>query len=459
MSAPLRAPMSLLDLPGPDGWPVLGNLPQLTPTRLHRQLDDWCAEYGSVYRLSMPGRRLVVVGDPELSKEILRQRPATYRRQSSIESIMSEMGSNGLFSSEGEAWRRRRRLAMPGFNAAHLTRFHTELELITERLRRRWLAASPEDVRADLTRYTVDVTAKLTFDYDINTLEQSGDVIQQHLEHVFPMLNRRLNIPLPYWRWVKLPADHALDRALEALRTEVNTVVARARTAAPQQPTNFIEAFLLAHDGGESFTDDELFAEALTILIAGQDTTSNAAAWLLYHLASEPEAQERIREEISRIPSTLDRQPYLEAVVAESMRLQPTTPLLLMEAVHDTVLRDIALPAGTWVLVNVRYPGLREENFADPHRFDPERWLRDADGRAHRPDVAIPFGSGPRFCPGRGLAMLEVKSVAAMTCRTFDFRLPDGVPPPDDRFHFAVIPVGLRLDLAPRPAAGREFEG
>ncbi|MFF0545898.1 cytochrome P450 [Nocardia thailandica] len=449
MSASLRLPASVAGLPGPAGLPLLGNLHQLTPTKLHRQLDDWCAEFGPLYRMSMPGRQAVVVGDPELSQEILRRRPSDFRRQSTIESIMSEMGSDGLFSSEGAAWRRRRRLAMPAFNAAQLTRFAPTLEEITGRLRRRWTAASPDDIRADLARYTVDVTAKLTFDYDINTLEQSGDVIQRHLEHIFPMLNRRLNIPFPYWRYVRLPADRALDRALAALRTEVDAVIARARVQAPAEPTNFIEAFLLADDNGEKFSDDELFAEALTILIAGQDTTSNATAWLLHHLAGRPEIQRRIREEVAAEPSPLRAQPYLEAVIAESMRLQPTTPLMLMEAIADTHLGELAVPAGTWLVVNVSHAARQPDAFGDPEVFDPDRWLTPGE-RAHHPEVSIPFGSGPRFCPGRGLAMLEIKSVIGMACTDFDITVPAGAPPPDDRFHFAVIPVGMRLDLTPR---------
>lgn len=424
----------------------------MTPTKLHRQLDAWCDQYGALYRLSMPGRQIVVVGDPDLSRDVLRRRPSAFRRQSTIESIMREMGSNGLFSSEGEAWRRRRRLAMPAFNATQLTHFAPTLEQITERLRRRWSAASSHDVRDDLARFTVDVTAKLTFDYDINTLEQSGDVIQRHLEHIFPMLNRRLNIPFPYWRYVRLPADRELDRALAALRSEVDTVIARARADVPAEPTNFIEAFLLAGADGEKFSDEELFAEALTILLAGQDTTSNATAWLLHHVASQPVVQQRIREEVAHSPNPLSSQPYLEAVIAESMRLQPTTPLLLMEAVEDTVLGALALPAGTWVVVNVSHASKQPSAFAEPAAFDPRRWL-EPDGRTHRAEVSIPFGSGPRFCPGRGLAMLEIKSVVAMACRDFDIVVPESAPPPDDRFHFAVIPVGLQLALIPRLAA------
>lgn len=449
MSASLSPPRSLNDLPGPGKWPLLGNLPQMTPSLMHRKLDQWANEYGLLYQLSMPGRRVIVVSDPDLNRDILRERPGKFRRQSTIESIMDEMGSNGLFSLDGEAWRRRRKLAMPAFNASHLRTFHPTLETITGRLQRRWEAGSPSDIRTDLTRYTVDVTAKLTFDYDINTIEKSGDIIQRHLEHIFPMINRRLSMPFPYWRYVRLPADRALDRALTALRADLTGVIARARTNLPEKPTNFIEAFLLAQDGKHSFTDDELFAEVLTILIAGQDTTSNALAWLLYHLACNPEVQERIRTETTEIPSALDRQPYLEAVTTESMRLQPTTPLMLQEAVVDTTIGGVNVPAGTWVLVNVQHAGVQPENFDNPLDFDPDRWLRENTGH-HRPTASIPFGSGPRVCPGRGLALLEIKSVISMVCRNFEVRLPANATPPNDRFHFAVIPMDLHLDLIRR---------
>ncbi|WP_329405252.1 cytochrome P450 [Nocardia vinacea] len=451
MSVSISPAKTVDDLPGPSRWPLLGNLPQMRPSLLHRQFDEWCDEYGPLYQLKMPGRHIVVVSDSDLNREIFRDRPGGFRRQSAIESVMDEMGSNGLFSLEGEAWRLRRKLAMPAFNASHLRGFHPTLETITGRLQRRWERQSPKDIRADLTRYTVDVTAKLTFDYDINTIEQSGDIIQRHLELIFPLINRRINSPLPYWRYVKLPDDRALERALGALRTDLTGVISRARANLPAAPTNFIEAFLLAQDGSTSFTDDQLFAEALTILIAGQDTTSNAMAWLLYHLAGNPAVQERIRDEVAEIPSALDRQPYLEAVVAESMRLRPTTPIVGLEAAVDTTIAGVHIPAGTWVIVNVQHASLQEKNFEDALRFDPDRWLRTEHG-THRPEVSTPFGAGPRFCPGRGLAMLEIKNVAGMVCRNFEVRLPAGAQAPKDRFHFAVIPIDLDLELVRRPA-------
>src|SRR5262249_12913566 len=158
----------------------------------------------------------------------------------------------------------------------HLRRFFPTLGKVTRRLKGRWDRAAaerqPVDVQKDLMRYTVDVTASLVFGYDMNTLEKGEDVIQQHLEKILPIINRRINTPFPYWRVLKLPADRALDAALAAIRKECDKFVEQARErlnadpALVQNPTNLLESMLVAQDEGASrLTREELFANIVTM--------------------------------------------------------------------------------------------------------------------------------------------------------------------------------------------------
>src|SRR4029453_10193589 len=139
--------------------------------------------------------------DPELLQTALRERPERYRRYSPIEAVISEMGANGLFSVEGEAWRPQRRLIMQALASTHFRAFFPALQAITERLYKHWrrAAAAGEvtDMTHDLVRYTVDVTTALAFGEDPNTIDRSGNAIQDHLAQIFPILWARINAPFP----------------------------------------------------------------------------------------------------------------------------------------------------------------------------------------------------------------------------------------------------------------------
>src|SRR4029077_20741271 len=153
---------TLSDLPGPKGLPLLGNLLQLNFKRLHRVLERWCNEFGTLYAFKLGVRRVVVVADPELIQHILRNRPKLYRRLGTIEPVTKEMGINGVFSAEGEDWNRQRGVIAHALDAGHLREFFPTLIKVTERLKKRWTRVADKEasvnVQRDLMRYTVDVT-------------------------------------------------------------------------------------------------------------------------------------------------------------------------------------------------------------------------------------------------------------------------------------------------------------
>ena len=187
-------------------------------------------------------------------------------------------------------------------------------------------------------RYTVDVTTNLAFGYDMNTLEKEGDVIQKHLEKIFPTIDRRINAMFPYWRYFKLPADRALDKSLAVIRKAIAQFIAQARERLRQKPeltlrpTNLLEAMLSAPDGGDvAFTDEEIHGNMLTMLLGGEDTTANTMAWITHFMTELPETQERMRAEAAHavgqaglLSSLQDAEHlnYIEAVAHETMRLE-----------------------------------------------------------------------------------------------------------------------------------------
>lgn len=179
---------------------------------------------------------MVVIGDHAAVVQVLRDRPEGFRRTSRLEGLAAEMGGEpGLFSANGEVWKRQRRMVMAGFDPAHVRRYHPSLQQVARRLAARWTGAARRgaaiDLQADLMRYTVDAVAGLAFGAEVNTLQSDGDVIQQHLDKVFPALFTRLFAPFPTWRYVRLPADRALERSVAAVRVAVGDFIAQARAA------------------------------------------------------------------------------------------------------------------------------------------------------------------------------------------------------------------------------------
>ncbi|HTM59915.1 MAG TPA: cytochrome P450 [Burkholderiales bacterium] len=459
------------DLPGPRGLPLIGNALQIETTRLHQIAEGWSRVYGEKFRFRMPGREFMVVANPDVIASVLRDRPDGFQRTPRLNAIAREMGFGGVFSSNGEQWRRQRPMVMAAFDPAHIKAFFPALVRVTERFAGRWrraAAASAEiDLQADLMRYTVDVTTGLAFGVDMNTLESDEEVLQKHLEHVFPALYRRVWAPFPYWRWFKLPAERAIQGHLAALGRAVQDFIAQARAriaANPElraKPTNLIEAMIVARDAEASGLDDQDVAgNVLTMLLAGEDTTANTLAWAVWFLSRHPQVLQRAREEVraalggERLPKDYERiskLDFVEACVHETMRLKPVAPLNVCEAVRDTTVAGVEVKKGEFVMCLMRPGATDERNFPSSQTYDPTRWMSEAGPKAasSAKRVSMPFGAGPRLCPGRYLAMLEMKMVLAMLLSVFEIEsvTAPGGGEPRETLALTMSPVGLRLRL------------
>ena len=274
---------------------------------------------------------------------------------------------------------------------------------------------------------------------------------------------------MPYWRYSRLAKDRELDEALLNIKQTVNGYNADCRQRMAEQPelfeapSNFLEAIIAAQatEQGADFTDDDIYANVLTLLLAGEDTTANTIAWACKYFIDFPDYFDRARTEVDGLlggsTSVTDYQqlselPFIEAFTNETMRLKPIAPLNGLETNEPVELLGYHLPANTPVLAMTRYPALKSENFSEPRRFDPERWLKpsDDDQCPHNIQAFLPFGTGPRFCPGRNLALAEIKIVLAMLCRNFDLSLTHPDVEVEEKLSFTMLPKYLTVNFSPR---------
>jgi cytochrome P450 len=470
MSVAVPAPVrEIAELPAPPGWPLVGNAFQLNAPRIHLIFEDWCRRYGPLFRVRLGRRDAVVVADTTLIAQVLRERPEHYRRGSLVSRAIEEMGVTNVFSSEGEDWRRQRQIWNRAMGVQKLKGFHSELFEVTGRLLKRWRAAAAAgtviDVQRDLMLYTVDVTMRFALGHDSNTLEQPAGAIQRHLDKIFPALGRRISSAIPYWRLFKLPQDYALEHALKGAYDEVSTLIERARArmaanpALREQPSCLLEALLAAQEAeGAPLSDRELFGNAVGALLAGEDTTANTLAWMIYYLAQDADLQRRLQAEadavlgegeLLREAADYNRLPLADAVMGEALRLKPVAPFISAESNVEVMLGDLRIPANTQLFLLTRVGGMQESEYPQPDKFLPDRgWAQAHDPGAVRP--SMPFGYGPRICPGRVLATSEIRAVTAMLARNFSVSLAPGPGPVSERLAFTLMPVNLRVRLQAR---------
>jgi cytochrome P450 len=473
----MTAVRSIADLPGPPRLPLLGNIHQMIrPARawqVHLTAERWSERYGPIFRFDVGSRRMVTITDAEAISTILRDRPDGFRRWSEQQTIFNEMGIAGVFSAEGSDWRRQRALVVRALNSNHLHRYFHVVRTATERLHRQLLEGvrgrRELDIAEELSSYTVDVTSALAFGHDLNTLEHRDSELQRHIQRVFSMIMWRVSSPFPYWRWVKLPADRRLDRSVAELHRAVAGFIEQARQRMRQSPElfdnpeNFLEGMLAAQQTEGTFTDEEIIGNTLTLLTAGEDTTSHSLGWTLWFLSTRPDIQDRLARETcevlgeQRFPVEHEKIAslhYGEAVLKESMRLKPAAVANLAEPLEDTTLCGTRIPADTRLWMLTRHAALVAGEVERPGEFDPQRWLKGDDPDHNAPDQkSFPaFGAGPRFCPGRNLAFLEAKSALAMIVHNFHIDPSPSSGPVAEQLRLALVPQGLQVRLRERAA-------
>jgi cytochrome P450 len=473
----------IADLPHPPMRPFLGNAGQITKQTIHQDVERWARQFGKLFRMRFVRRDILVVADHALLAEVMRDRPDGWRRNPQSSLISREMGlPGGVFSAEGEAWRNQRRVVMAGFAPNNIRQYFPQMTKVTTRLQARWrkaaLSGAVLSLQPELMRYTVDTIAGLALGDDINTLESGDEVIQQHLDKVLPAVFRRVLSALPYWRWFKTRADRELEQSVAVINSEIARFIAQARQqlatdpSLREKPRNLLQAMLIAADvaAKEStefgFDDAAVAGNVLTMLLAGEDTTANTVAWMIYLLHRNPACLKRLSDEVMLTlgeaagkpemftPELMDSMSYLDACINEAMRLKPVAPFLSLQALQDTQIADVQVPKGTILWGVLRHDSVSETYFQNPDVFEPSRWMAEEaattsvkSNNAKR--VAMPFGAGPRVCPGRYLALLEMKMSMSMLLSSFAITsvdTPDGGEA-QEGMYFTMSPQGLTMRL------------
>ncbi|TNE71408.1 MAG: cytochrome P450 [Bacteroidetes bacterium] len=430
------------ELSGPKGLPVFGNIFRLDLPKIHQQIENWADEYGDVYCLDLFKISQLVVTRPSLIQAIANERPHLFKRSGKLDQVIREGGVHGVFNAEGDDWYRYRSVVTKGLDVKHQQAFYPDLVEKVSILYQKWKhdADSGEvtDIQKDLLRFTVDITTLLAFGYDIDTMRKEGGVIQDHLEVIFPTLFKRINSPISWHNYFKTNQDKRFDQAVQEMKKIVDVFISEAQErlqsnpSLKESPRNLLESILVAAEEEQRFSIDEIRGNLMTLLMAGEDTTAHTLTWLIFLLLDKPDAIEMIREEADRVIgeapfsevySQNQQLKYAEAAASESLRFKPVAPILLYEALDDVELEGITISKGQRILTQYRHAALKDIYFSYGKEFIPDRWINRERCPVHDTKAYTPFGSGPRYCPGRNLAYLEIRAIISMLYKNFDVEL------------------------------------
>jgi cytochrome P450 len=400
-----------------------------------RGIHELWSRHGPFVRLDWGPYVFWITHEPEAIKHVLVDNARAYHKSRNYEGLRLALG-RGLVTSEGELWRKQRKLVAPAFTPARVQRHGPAFVRAAEDAADRWRAGTDRtqtDVHHDMMSLTFRIVGQTLFGTELGAdADRIGPAFEEVLR--FAEHHSLTLVRIPH-RW-PTPANRRFARALGELDALVGRIVRerRERLARGQDAGEDVRAALLAarDEDGRPMEAQQLRDEVLTLVGAGHETTANALAFTLYLLSLHPEWERRVVEEIARVagdrsPGTEDlaQMTLLERVIEESMRLLPPVWGFERQAIERDEILGQRLEKGHIVVVSTWTLHRRPELWGNPEGFDPDRFLPER--KKARPRFAyLPFGAGPRVCIGAGFATLEAKAILAVLLRRFRFELAGG---------------------------------
>jgi cytochrome P450 len=425
------APIDPRSPPMPPGDPFLGHARVFQNDPL-QQFTRWAATYGEVVSLRMPGGRFALVLHPDGVRHVLQTNAKNYSKQTRGYEKMRLFLGNGLVTSEGDFWRRQRRIAAPAFHRQRIEGFAGAMTRATADMLARWDAAgeAERDIDRELMALTMRIASETLLGKDLSgEADVVGDAISFLTLNTNDRITRLVDLPLS-WPTPENRRYLASIKVVDDILAEL--VAARRRT--PGEHHDLLAMLMEAKDEetGEGMTDAQLRDEAVTIFSAGHETTSNALSWTFWLLAQHPEVAARMYAEVDaalggRTPTLADLPalPLTRNVLQESMRLYPPAWITGRRAEADDEVCGYRIAKGTQVLVSLWATHRHPKFWDDPEAFDPDRFTpARSEGRA--PFAYFPFGGGPRVCIGNTFAMMEAQLILAMVSQRYRLELAPG---------------------------------
>lgn len=410
---------------GPPQDFIAGNLVSFRRDVLGFTLNN-LRQYGDLVSMKFFKHDAYQVNHPDLIAEVLKNNYTTWRKSFVYKVVLADYIGNGLLISDGDFWRRQRKLMQPAFHTNRIQAYADTMVDYTQTMLDEWQVGEIRDVSTEMMSLTLRVVGKTLFDTDLqNMSKQVATALPDMLHDVSSEARAVIRLP----KWIPTPLRIRKKHTIQKLNDVVMPII-ETRRESGEDTGDLLSMLLLSKDeNGEGMTDQQVRDEAVTLVLAGHETTANALTWTLYLLSQHPEIEQKLAAEIERVlgdnlPTLADIREltYTEMVLKESMRLYPPAWNISRMPLEDTELGGISIRQHSPTLI-VIYAVHRDERwYPEPEKFDPQRWTPENEAKI--PKYAyLPFGGGPRICIGNAFAMMEASLILTSVIQKFHLSL------------------------------------
>lgn len=421
--------------PGPRGAPLLGLALQVLRDPLATLMR--LAKYGDIVCIRVFKQEYrILLNLPEYVEQVTIVQHAKFHKSTLTKDVTERLLGQGLLISEGDFWRRQRRLAQPAFHRSRIAEYGATMVECADTHSKAWRDGEVRDMAQEMMAMTLDIAVRTLFG---TRLASEAENVGHSLGFLMRYSLRKARSPLTIPESWPTPANRRAKRETEFLDSLVYRIIAERQkeidSGAPN-PHNDLLAMLMSamDDDGTQMTAKQLRDETMTLFLAGHETTALTLSWTWYLLSENPLAEARLHEELQSVlggkapqVSDLERLPYLKAVISEVLRLYPAAYTIARTSIAPCTVGGYDFPVDTTFVMSQWVMHRDARYFEDPEAFRPERWLDGLENRLPT-GAYFPFGDGPRRCIGQGFALLELGLVVARIAQGFRFKLVPGHP-------------------------------
>ena len=414
--------------PGPKPHFLIGNMPLASRDPLS-VFSGWARDYGDIFYYRAAWIPVYFFNRPDLIDCVLVRNHSHLRKDRVIQNSRWFFG-NGLLTSEGEEWKRQRRMAQPAFYREKVAACATLMTDYSQQMLSRWAQNEAIDVHQQMMNVTLQIVVHALFGVEAENTDNISSALNTIMRKTAGV---RLLLP-PFARHLPLPGMSSVRSALNALTQTVTNII-ELRGERSGTSDDLLGLLMSAcDDDGTKMNPEETRDQVLTFLMAGHETTALALSWTWYLLSQNPEAELKLHRELDallgdRVPTAADLPSlvYTDRVIKESMRLYPPAWSLAREVADEFAVEGYRIPRGANVVLSQWILHHDPRWFRDPDRFDPDRWGTEECKKLPR-FAYFPFGGGPRQCIGAGFATMEAVLLLATIARKFTLTLVEGQP-------------------------------
>lgn len=395
---------------GPSGFPIIGSLVDLArdPLQFVTRLQS---QYGDIVQFSMgPAGKTVLVSHPDHIDQILLETGKRYSRGNPTYALKTVLG-NGLVTSEGDFWKRQRKLAAPAFHHQSIRQYAELMVSYTHDMLRTWQNGAVRDVYEDMMFLTQRIIMKALFDVDmLDSARTAGEAFDAMMHGLGAEMNG-LDAILP--DFVPTPSRTRMKDGVDYINGLLIDLVEQRRAGDSTRHDLLTMLMNARDDDDQPMTLQQMLDEIRTLYLAGHETTANTLSWAWLLLSRNPAAYDQVQSEVESVlsgrPPTAEdvpNLPYCNAVIKEALRCYPTAWIYQRMTLEDVEIAGYPIPKDTNIWISPWVVHHDERWYPQPQAFMPERWLKDKSEQPPR-QAYIPFGGGPRICIGNGFAMME----------------------------------------------------